>query len=236
MFGGSEFKVFAGALAGGGVVRGFSAPGDFPRSRFDKLTERAQSLGAKGLVWGVVEPDGWRSPVAKFLAEEEIAGLVHATGAGEGDAILVVADAPAVAARARGPSARVGEPGPGHDLVWIVDFPMFEWSEEAKRWDALHHPFTAPSGDLDADPGTWRSRAYDLVWNGTEIGGGSIRISTPEVQSKVFAALGLSEGDARERFGFLLDALRYGTPPAAGSHSGWTVSSPSLPGASRSAT
>ncbi len=217
VFAGSEFKVFAGALAGGGVVRGFSAPGDFPRSRFDRLTEQAQELGAKGLVWGVVEPDGWRSPVAKFLSEEEIEGLVRATGATVGDAIVVVADAPDVAARVLGElRLEVGEPRPGHDLVWIVDFPMFEWSEEGKRWEALHHPFTAPSGDLDADPGTWRSRAYDLVWNGTEIGGGSIRISTPEVQTKVFAALGLSEDDARERFGFLLEALRYGTPPHGG--------------------
>ena len=110
----------------------------------------------------------------------------------------------------------VGQPRAGHDLVWIMDFPMFEWSEDGARWEALHHPFTAPSGDLDADPGTWRSRAYDLVWNGTEIGGGSIRINTPEVQSKVFAALGLSDEDARERFGFLLEALRYGTPPHGG--------------------
>jgi len=97
-----------------------------------------------------------------------------------------------------------------------VDFPMFGWDPEQKRWDALHHPFTSPSGDLDADPGTWRSRAYDIVWNGAEIGGGSIRISTSEVQSKVFAALGLSPEEARERFGFLLDALRYGAPPHGG--------------------
>ncbi len=217
VFAASEFKVFAGALSAGGVVRGLAAPGDFPRARFDRLTERAQALGAKGLVWGVLEADGWRSPVAKFLSQEEIDGLVAGTGAKEGDAILVVADAPAVAARVLGElRLEVGQPAGGHDLVWIVDFPMFERDEENDRWDALHHPFTAPSGDLDADPGTWRSRAYDLVWNGTEIGGGSIRISTPEVQSRVFAALGLSEAESRERFGFLLDALRYGTPPHGG--------------------
>ena len=168
-------------------------------------------------MWGVLEADGWRSPVAKFLSQEEIDGLVAGTGAKEGDAILVVADAPAVAARVLGElRLEVGEPEPGHDLVWIVDFPMFGRDEDNDRWDALHHPFTAPSGDLDAEPGTWRSRAYDLVWNGSEIGGGSIRISTPEVQSRVFAALGLSEEEARERFGFLLDALRYGTPPHGG--------------------
>ena len=199
VFAESEFKVFAGALAAGGVVRGLAAPGEFPRARFDRLTERAQGMGAKGLVWGVLEADGWRSPVAKFLSQEEIDGLVAGTGAKEGDAILVVADAPAVAARVLGDlRLEVGEPEPGHDLVWIVDFPMFGRDEDNDRWDALHHPFTAPSGDLDADPGTWRSRAYDLVWNGSEIGGGSIRISTPEVQSRVFAALGLSErGGAR---------------------------------------
>jgi aspartyl-tRNA synthetase len=198
-------------------VRGFAASGEFPRSRFDALTEQAQSLGAKGLVWGVVEPDGWRSPVAKFLSEAEIAGMVAAAGAKEGDAIFVVADEPAVAARVLGElRLEIGEPEGGHDLVWVVDFPMFEWNHEGGRWDALHHPFTAPSGDLDGDPGTWRSRAYDLVMDGSEIGGGSIRINTPEVQTKVFGALGMSPAEGRERFGFLLDALTYGTPPHGG--------------------
>jgi aspartyl-tRNA synthetase len=223
VFASSEFKVFAGALSSGGVVRGFAAPGEFPRRRFDELTERAQRFGAKGLVWGVLEPDtpegtgGWRSPVAKFLSEEEIAGLVRATEAKEGDAILAVADDAAVTARVLGDlRLEVGVAEDRDDLLWVVDFPMFGWDEEAGRWDALHHPFTAPSGDLEADPGTWRSRAYDLVWNGNEIGGGSIRINTPEVQSKVFAALGLGEDEARERFGFLLDALTFGAPPHGG--------------------
>jgi aspartyl-tRNA synthetase len=217
VFAASEFKVFSGALASGGTIRGFSASGEFPRKRFDNLTEKAQALGAKGLVWGLVEDGGWRSPIAKFLTEDEIAGLIAATGAGEGDAILAVADEPAVAARVLGElRLEVGVPEDRHDLVWIVDFPMFGWNADERRWDALHHPFTAPSGDLDADPGTWRSRAYDLVWNGTEIGGGSIRINTPDVQSRVFAALGMSEDDARERFGFLLDALAYGAPPHGG--------------------
>jgi aspartyl-tRNA synthetase len=223
VFAGSEFKVFAGALESGGVVRGFAAPGEFPRKRFDELTERAQSFGAKGLVWGVVEPDtpegtgGWRSPVAKFLSEDEISGLIETTGAKEGDAILAVADDAAVAARVLGDlRLQVGQPADGDDFLWVVDFPMFEWDEEGKRWDAMHHPFTSPSGDLDADPGTWRSRAYDMVWNGAEIGGGSIRISDPAVQTRVFDALGLSEEDARERFGFLLDALAFGAPPHGG--------------------
>ena len=104
----------------------------------------------------------------------------------------------------------------GYDVFWVVDFPMFEWNEDEGRWDPLHHPFTAPSGDLDADPGTWRSRAYDVILNGTEIGGGSIRINRPEVQRKVFDALGMSAAEADERFGFLLEALRYGAPPHGG--------------------
>ncbi|NLT06328.1 MAG: aspartate--tRNA ligase [Solirubrobacterales bacterium] len=218
VFAASEFKVFSGALAGGGTIRGFSAAGEFPRRRFDELTEQAQALGAKGLVWGVVEEDGsWRSPVAKFLTEDEIGGLISATGARAGDAILAVADDPAVAARVLGElRLAVGVPEDRHDLVWVVDFPMFGWNEDESRWDALHHPFTAPSGDLDGDPGSWRSRAYDLVWNGTEIGGGSIRISSPDVQQRVFDALGLGPDEARERFGFLLDALAYGAPPHGG--------------------
>jgi aspartyl-tRNA synthetase len=218
VFASSEFKVFAGALAGGGVVRGFSASGDFPRSRFDSLTERARALGAKGLVWGVVE-DGvqWRSPVAKFLSEDEVAGLLEATGATPGDAVFVVADDATVAARVLGAlRLEVGVPRDGHDLVWVVDFPMFGWNEDEKRFDALHHPFTAPSGDLDGDPGSWRSRGYDLVMDGSEIGGGSIRISTADVQSRVFEALGLGPDEAAERFGFLLEALRYGAPPHGG--------------------
>jgi aspartyl-tRNA synthetase len=219
VFASSEFKVFSGALGSGGVVRGFSASGEFPRSRFDALTEQAQQHGAKGLVWGIVEEDGsWRSPVAKFLTEDEVKGLIATTGASPGDAILVVADDPSIAAHVLGElRLAVGVPDTSrHDLVWIVDFPMFGWNEDERRWDALHHPFTAPSGDLEADAGTWRSRAYDLVWNGTEIGGGSIRINTPDVQQRVFGALGMEPGEARERFGFLLDALAYGAPPHGG--------------------
>jgi aspartyl-tRNA synthetase len=217
VFASSEFKVFSGVLSAGGVVRGFAAPGDFPRRRFDELTERAQRFGAKGLVWGVVESGGWRSPVAKFLTEAEIAGLIEATGAGEGDAILVVADTAPIAARVLGDlRLHVGVPEDRDDFLWVVDFPMFEWDEAEKRLDPMHHPFTGPIGDLDSDPATWRSRAYDLVWNGAEIGGGSIRINTPEVQQKVFEAIGLSPEQTAERFGFLLEALTYGAPPHGG--------------------
>ncbi len=217
-FRGSEFKVFSGAIENGGVVRGLRARGEFPRSRFDALTEQAQALGAKGLVWAVVEPEGWRSPVAKFLGEEEMRRATGELRAEEGDAILVVADAPDVAARVLGVlRLAVSDGSPqGDDVYWVVDFPMFDWNEEEARWDPLHHPFTAPTGDLDGDPGGWRSRAYDVVWNGWELGGGSIRINTPVVQQKVFDALGIGPDEARERFGFLLEAFRYGAPPHGG--------------------
>jgi aspartyl-tRNA synthetase len=218
VFRGSGFKVFAEAIEAGGVVRGLRARGDWPRSRFDTLTKRAQELGAKGLAWAMVEDGEWRSPVAKFLSEDETARAGAALGAGAGEAILLVADRREVAAKVLGALRRdVAENRPsGHDLFWVVDFPMFEWSEEERRWQASHHPFTAPTGDLDADPATWRSRAYDVILNGVEIGGGSVRINTPEVQRKVFAALGIGHEEAEERFGFLLEALRYGAPPLGG--------------------
>jgi aspartyl-tRNA synthetase len=218
-FAGSEFKVFSGALAGGGVVRGLRArEGEFPRSRMDALTERAQALGAKGLVWAVVEAEGWRSPIAKFLGAEEIARANELLDAREGDALFVVADEPVVAAKVLGElrlELAEGEPE-GHDLVWVTDFPMFGWSEDEQRFDALHHPFTAPLGDLDGDPAEWRSRGYDVVMDGWEIGGGSIRNHRADIQQKVFDALGIGPEEAGERFGFLLDALRYGAPPHGG--------------------
>jgi aspartyl-tRNA synthetase len=218
VFRGSQFKVFGGAVEGGGVVRALRARGDFPRSRIDRLEEKAKSLGAKGLAWAVVEGPGWRSPIAKFLSDDEIARTTAAVEAREGDAILFAADSPAIAARVLGglrPDVAEGEPR-GHDCFWVVDFPMFEWNEGEARWDPMHHPFTSPSGDLDADPGTWRSRAYDVVLDGWELGGGSIRINRPDVQQKVFDALGIGPEEARARFGFLLEALTYGAPPHGG--------------------
>jgi aspartyl-tRNA synthetase len=217
VFAGTEFKVFADTLGKGGVVRGFRAPSTFPRKQLDELTEQARSLGAGGLVWAVPEADGWRSPIAKFLTEGEMRAASATLGAGEGDTILIVADAAPVAARVLGElRLALAEPATGHDLFWVVDFPMFEWNEDESRWDPLHHPFTAPSGDLGADPGSWRSRGYDVILNGTELGGGSIRINRPDVQRKVFDALGMSQEEADERFGFLLEALRYGAPPHGG--------------------
>ena len=185
-----------------------------------RRAHRARQVdGAKGLVWAVVEEGGsWRSPIAKFLSEDEIAAVNAELDASEGDVILIVADTAAIAARVLGDlrHAVADEPPEGHDVFWVVDFPMFEWNEDEGRWDPLHHPFTAPAGDLDADPGTWRSRAYDVVMDGWELGGGSIRINTREVQQKVFDAIGIDADEAKERFGFLLEALDYGAPPHGG--------------------
>jgi aspartyl-tRNA synthetase len=221
---GSQFQVFSRALADGGVVRGLNAGArEVARSELDGLVELAQRLGAKGLVWAIVEEGGaWRSPVAKFLSPEEMAEVSRRLEASPGDLLLAVADAPRVAASVLGQLrlelaerfALASGDGP-HEIHWIVDFPMFEWNEPEQRWDPLHHPFTAPEGDLD-DPGALRSRGYDLVLDGFEVGGGSIRTHRLDVQEKVFDLIGVSRAEARERFGFLLDALRYGAPPHGG--------------------
>jgi aspartyl-tRNA synthetase len=216
---GTEFKVFASAE----VVRGLNAGArEVPRKDLDELTELVKRFGAGGLVWAFVQDDGsWRSPIAKFLSDDERAAVARQLSAQPGDLLLVVADKPSVAAQALGElrlelSRRFDlAAGAAHALLWVIDFPMFECNEEEGRWDALHHPFTAPVGDM-SDPGALRSRGYDVVLDGSEIGGGSIRISDPRVQQQVFEALGISEADAEARFGFLLEALRYGAPPHGG--------------------
>ena len=220
---GTEFKVFASVVGGGGTVRGINAGRrEMPRSALDGLISRAQELGAKGLVWAFREGEGWRSPTAKFLSAEELSALNQRLGAEEGDLLLVVADKPKVAnavlAQLRLDLAAefdlVAEGS--DDLLWIVDWPLMEANEEG-GWNPLHHPFTAPAAGFDpADPGAARAQAYDLVWNGQEMGGGSIRISDAGLQAKVFAALGIDEAEAEARFGFLLEALRYGAPPHGG--------------------
>ena len=220
---GTEFKVFAGALGSGGVVRGINAGArEVPRSELDALTEHAKRFGAGGLVWAFVQDEGaWRSPIAKFLSDAERLAVTERLAGSPGDLLLIVADRAHVAAQVLGElrlelGRRFGLiPDDRHDVLWVVDFPMFERNEEDGRWVALHHPFTAPLGDL-SDPGALRSRGYDLVLDGSEIGGGSIRIHEPEVQRAVFDALGISGEEAEARFGFLLDALRYGAPPHGG--------------------
>jgi aspartyl-tRNA synthetase len=220
---GSGFQVFSAVLASGGVVKGINA-GDreLARSDLDALTELAKQHGAKGLVWAFVQEDGTlRSPIAKFLGDDEIARIKNRLDAWPGDLLLIVADQ--VTTVGQSLSALRMElahrfkliPEGRHDILWVVDFPAFMWEEEGQRWDAVHHPFTAPKGDFD-DPGSLSSRAYDLVLDGSEIGGGSIRIHQQDVQRRVFELLGIDEQEAQARFGFLLDALRYGAPPHGG--------------------
>ncbi len=221
---GTEFKVFRGAIEGGGLVKGVNAGArDLPRSALDGLIERAQELGAKGLVWAFREGNGWRSPTAKFLSDAELRALNERLEANEGDLLLVVADKAATANAVLG-QLRL-DLGKRFELIdedansfcWIVDWPLFEWNEGEGRWDPLHHPFTSPDGDLDPDdPGAARAKAYDLVWNGQEMGGGSIRISDAAVQRDALAAIGIGPEEAQSRFGFLLEALRYGAPPHGG--------------------
>jgi aspartyl-tRNA synthetase len=220
----AEFQVFSGTVASGGVVRGLNAGQlDAPRSELDELTELAKREGAKGLVWAFVQDDGlWRSPIAKFLTPDEMGAVTERLGGQPGDLLLVVADSALVAAEALG-ALRVAlrdrhglvPAGAPHEIFWVVDFPAFAWNGDEHRWDAIHHPFTAPIGDFD-DPGSMTSRSYDLVLDGHEIGGGSIRISSLETQRKVFELLGISAQEAQARFGFLLDHLRFGAPPHGG--------------------
>jgi aspartyl-tRNA synthetase len=220
----TDFKVFRSTIEEGGVVQGINAgKRELPRSELDGLVEFAQEAGARGLVWAFRDGDGWRSPVAKFLSGEELDALNERLGAEEGDLLLVVADEPPVVGRALGAlRMHLAErfdlvPEGRDDLLWIVDWPLFGWDEEEGRWDALHHPFTSPAGDvLPERLGELRARAYDVVWNGVELGGGSIRISRADVQRQVFDALGIGPEEAEERFGFLLEAFRYGAPPHGG--------------------
>ena len=223
----TEFKVFRSVLDGGGAIRGINAGRrEMPRSELDGLISRAQELGAKGLVWAFREGEGWRSPTAKFLSEAELADLNERLGAEEGDLLLLVADKPPVANAVLGQlrldlAERFGliDPRTRTACVWIVDWPLMEWNEEEKRWDALHHPVhrARPASSTPTIPGAARAQAYDVVWNGQELGGGSIRIHDAEIQEAVFARPRDRRRGRREaRFGFLLEALRYGAPPHGG--------------------
>ncbi len=227
LFSGSPFQAFAGLVAAGGVVKALRVPGagGMSRKELDDLTAGARQAGAKGLVWIKVNPDGLGSPVAKFIqAIQE--PLLAAVGAEAGDLLLLVGDQPAVAATVLG-RLRV-ELGHRFNLIpagrdvfaWIIDFPLVEWNQDEKRWDSVHHPFTAPREEdlplLETDPGRARAQAYDLVLNGQEAAGGSIRIHQQAVQERVFALIGIGKEEARARFGFLLEALEFGAPPMGG--------------------
>jgi aspartyl-tRNA synthetase len=219
---GTEFGVFAGVLQTGGTVRAINAGSlGLARSGLDGLVTRAQELGAGGLVWMVVEDDGSvRSPAAKFLSDEERAGVVASLGADPGDTLLLVADEVSVARAVLGQlRLDLGRPSGHNELsyLFVVDFPVFERDDHGALL-ALHHPFTAPVDvdEMRSDPDAALSRAYDLVLNGTELGSGSVRIHDPDTQAAVFEILGIADDDAEARFGWFLEALRYGTPPHAG--------------------
>ncbi len=224
----SGFKVFADVAAGGGIIKGINAKGcaRFSRKDIDELTQFVAIYGAKGLAYVKVNADGWQSPIAKFFTEAQIASMNTAFGAEEGDLLLFVADKPKVVHDALGKlrnnlASILGlTDKETYRFVWITDFPLLEWDEEDKRWCAVHHPFTAPMDEdleyVESDPGRCRAKAYDLVLNGNEIGGGSIRIHQEKVQALMFKMLGLTEEETRSKFGFLLDALEFGTPPHGG--------------------
>jgi aspartyl-tRNA synthetase len=227
----TTFKVFQEAAAAGGKVRALNAKGaaeKFSRKGLDELTEFVKRLNAKGLAWAKVEADKLNSPVEKFLPADVQQELRQRLAAGPGDLLLFVADKEDVVCQSLGAlrnhlAARLGLVDPARKefaVAWVLDFPSFTWDEEEKRWAANHHPFTAPMDEdlprLETEPGSVRAKAYDLVINGYEIGGGSIRIHSEDVQSRMFKALGMTPEQARQRFGFLLDALKYGAPPHGG--------------------
>ncbi len=223
------FAVFTGALASGGMVRGLNAKGqgEMPRKRIDKLTETAKTYGAKGLAYIALKEDGSvKSSFAKFMSEEEMSALIAAMDGKKGDLLLFAADKfRTVCASLSALRLELGEEMGLIDhnefhFVWVVDFPLLEWSEEEGRFMAMHHPFTMPYEEdfkrIDEDPGSVRAQAYDIVLNGCELGGGSIRIHMDDVQEKMLEVLGFTPERANEQFGFLLTAFKYGVPPHAG--------------------
>ena len=226
---GSEFKVFNDIIDKGGIVKAINVKGDagIPRRELDGLVNFVAIYGAKGLAWMQIQPDGSvKSPIAKFFSEEYLANILKTAEAEPGDLLLFVADKPSVVAAALGAlriemAKRCGLIDENKlAFTWVVDFPMFEYSEEEKRYVAMHHPFTSPREEdiplLATDPGKVYAKAYDMVLNGTEIGGGSIRIHRRDVQDAVFHAIGLSEEQAQEKFGFMMGAFEYGAPPHGG--------------------
>ena len=223
------FSVFTGAVENGGSVRGINAKGQggMPRKKIDKLTAFVKDYGAKGLAYIAIQEDGSiKSSFAKFMMEEEMDALIKAMGAEAGDLLLFAADKNKVVWDSLG-ALRV-ELAKQLELldknefrfVWITEFPLLEWSEEQNRYVAMHHPFTMPMEEdlplIDSDPGKVRAKAYDIVLNGNEIGGGSVRIFQDDIQEKMFEVLGFTKEQAYSQFGFLLDAFKYGVPPHAG--------------------
>ena len=226
---GCGFSVFTGALENGGSVRGLNAKGQagMPRKKIDALVEFAKGYGAKGLAYLAINEDGtYKSSFAKFMTEEELAKLVEAMDGQPGDLLLFAADKNKVVWDVLGALrlelAKTMEliDNSKYNFLWVTEFPLLEWDEEEKRFVAVHHPFTMPMDEdipyLDSDPGRVRAKAYDIVLNGTELGGGSVRIHQGDIQSKMFEMLGFTPEQAHSQFGFLLDAFKYGVPPHAG--------------------
>jgi len=230
----STFKVFTGTVENGGVVKGLCAPGGgakYSRSDIEKiLTDFVGDYGAKGLVWFKTKKENQKltlqSSIAKFFSPEQLGQIIDVFGVKEDDLLLFIADKQDAANKALAPlRCRLGRELKLYDpakfeFVWVVDFPLFEWNKDENRYDSLHHPFTAPVPEdlpkLEIDPAHIRSQAYDIVVNGSEIGGGSIRIHRPDIQRKVFKLLNISDKQAQDRFGFFLNALEYGAPPHGG--------------------
>jgi aspartyl-tRNA synthetase len=235
VFASTSVKVFRSVLDGGGLVKALvvEGQGGLARKELDALVDQAKSLGAGGLVWIGVTPDGFKSPLDKFFTDDERAGLLKRTGANEGDLVLIVADDRSsivhkvlgnLRVRLAERFGLVPQYDPGNadywKFAWIVDFPWFERNEEEDRWDPIHHPFTGVVEDtvdfLESDPAKVISKSYDITLNGWELASGSIRIHDAEMQGRVFKALGIDEAEQREKFGFLLDAFKFGPPPHGG--------------------
>ena len=226
---GCGFGVFTGALEAGGSVRGINVAGQgaMPRKKIDKLVEFAKGYGAKGLAYLCINEDGtYKSSFSKFMTEEELAALVAKMNGKPGDLLLFAADKNKIVWNVLGAlRLQLGaEPGlvdeNRYNFLWVTEFPLLEWSDEENRFMAMHHPFTMPMeedwANIDSDPGSVRAKAYDIVLNGTELGGGSVRIHQSDIQEKMFEVLGFTKERAHEQFGFLLDAFSYGVPPHAG--------------------
>ena len=223
------FGVFSGAIEAGGSVRGITAEGGaatLTRKEIDKLTEHARGIGAKGLAFIRWMPEGINCSFGKFLSEEEMKAILERSGAKEGDVVLFVADAKkSIVLNTLGAlrllvADKLGVKKEGYNLLWITEFPFFEWDEDNQCWVAMHHPFTSPMDEclqyLETDKAKVRAKAYDLVLNGVELASGSIRITDPELQGRMFNMLGLSPEEAHQKFGFLTDAFQYGAPPHGG--------------------
>ncbi len=222
------FSVFSGAIQAGGSVRGIvvkNGASTYTRKEIDKLTEQAKGIGAKGLAWVRWVDEKPACSFAKFFSEEELAALLHKLGCEKGDVALIIADKdrvtlPVLGALRQTCAKRMDIIPEGYTFLWITEFPFFEWDDESQTWVAMHHPFTMPMDEclpyLDSDPGAVRAKAYDLVLNGIELSSGSIRITDYELQEKMFQALGLTDEEIEAKFGFLVDAYKFGAPPHGG--------------------